>query len=222
MYSDDSVFNRLLRRIALVMFAWTSTFWSQAGLSLFTDLPPYWPVRYTGIPATVAGVHLQDCTSCAVLVAHQAGWVDRGESAGCVGSQLFRGVMCAQCYPFNLPKKGFHSFNPQAGCTLINFITIPGTYSVHTGTYYVQTRYVLSTYHKWCWCAALVQDTVLVVPCTLTALRKITMLLTSIGRRLVKVARVPDWKWRMSVICMSMYQYTAVRTFPQLVPQVRT
>jgi hypothetical protein len=38
---------------------------------------------------------------------------------GCVEweSQLFRGVMCARCYPFNLPKKCFHSFNPQVGCT---------------------------------------------------------------------------------------------------------
>jgi hypothetical protein len=32
-------------------------------------------------------------------------------------SQLFRGVMIARCYPFNLPKKRFHSFNPQVGCT---------------------------------------------------------------------------------------------------------
>jgi hypothetical protein len=40
---------------------------------------------------------------------------------GCVEweSQLFRGVMRARCYPFNLPKKRFHSFNPQVGC--INF-----------------------------------------------------------------------------------------------------
>ena len=40
----------------------------------------------------MAGVHLQDCTSC------------------------------------------FHSFNPQVGCTLINLMRIPGTYSVHTST----------------------------------------------------------------------------------------
>ena len=32
-------------------------------------------VRYTGISASVAWVHLQDCTSCPVLVAHKAGWV---------------------------------------------------------------------------------------------------------------------------------------------------
>ena len=50
-------------------------------------------------------------------------------------SQLFRGVMRARCYPFNLPKKRFHSFNRQVSCTLINFMTIPGTYSVHTSTY---------------------------------------------------------------------------------------
>jgi hypothetical protein len=59
---------------------------------------------------------------------------------GCVEweSQLFRGVMCARCYPFNLPKKSFHSMNPQVGCTVISFKTIPGTYwyiLVHTGTY---------------------------------------------------------------------------------------
>jgi hypothetical protein len=53
---------------------------------------------------------------------------------GCVEweSQLFRGVMstvmCARCYPFNLPKKRFHSFNLQVGCTENNFKTIPGTY----------------------------------------------------------------------------------------------
>jgi hypothetical protein len=49
---------------------------------------------------------------------------------GCVEweSQLFRGVMSARCYPFNLPKKRFHSMNPQVGCTLNNFKTILGTY----------------------------------------------------------------------------------------------
>ena len=52
---------------------------------------------------------------------------------GCVEweSQLFRGVMRARCYPFNLPKRRFHSFNPQVYCTLI-----------HIGTY----QYVLFTY----------------------------------------------------------------------------
>jgi hypothetical protein len=43
-------------------------------------------------------------------------------------SQLFRGVICERCYAFNLPKKHFHSFNPQVGCTLIDFKTISGTY----------------------------------------------------------------------------------------------
>jgi hypothetical protein len=34
---------------------------------------------------------------------------------GCVEweSQLFRGVMRARCYPFDLPKRRFHSFNPK-------------------------------------------------------------------------------------------------------------
>ncbi len=37
---------------------------------------------------------------------------------------------CDVCkmYPFNLLKKSFHSFNPQVGCTLIDFKTISGTY----------------------------------------------------------------------------------------------
>jgi hypothetical protein len=33
-------------------------------------------------------------------------------------SQLFRGVMRARCYPFNLPKKRFHSMNSQVGFSL--------------------------------------------------------------------------------------------------------
>ena len=34
---------------------------------------------------------------------------------GCVEwqSQLFRGVMRARCYPFDMPKKRFHGFNPK-------------------------------------------------------------------------------------------------------------
>jgi hypothetical protein len=34
---------------------------------------------------------------------------------GCVEweSELFKGVMCARCYPFNMPKHRFHSFSPQ-------------------------------------------------------------------------------------------------------------
>ncbi len=43
-------------------------------------------------------------------------------------SQLVRGVMLARCYPFNMPKKRVYSFNPQVGCTLINFMILPGTY----------------------------------------------------------------------------------------------
>ena len=62
---------------------------------------------------------------------------------GCVEweSQLFRGVnrMRARCYPFNLPKRRFHSFNPQVYCTLIHI----GTYQyarLHTSTYYFLTE----------------------------------------------------------------------------------
>ncbi len=63
---------------------------------------------------------------------------------GCLGweSQLFRGVMRARCYPFNLPKKCFHSFNPQVGCTLINFMTL----QVHTKYTLVHNWYILSMY----------------------------------------------------------------------------
>ena len=70
----------------------------------------------------------------------------RGQSLALIGP-LHSLLMHARCYPFNLPKKCFHSFNPQVGCTLITFMIIPGTYSVHISTYYVQTRYALSTYH---------------------------------------------------------------------------
>jgi hypothetical protein len=36
-------------------------------------------------------------------------------TSGCVEweSEIFRGVMCARCYPFNMPKRSFHSFNPK-------------------------------------------------------------------------------------------------------------
>jgi hypothetical protein len=49
------------------------------------------------------------------------------ENSG-MGVSAVQGVMRARCYPFNLPKKRFHSFNPQVGCTLNNFEIIPGTY----------------------------------------------------------------------------------------------
>jgi hypothetical protein len=45
MYSDCLVMNRLMWTIARVMYTRTSTFWSQAGLSLFTILLPYWPCQ---------------------------------------------------------------------------------------------------------------------------------------------------------------------------------
>jgi hypothetical protein len=63
---------------------------------------------------------------------------------GCVEwqSQLFRGVMRARCYPFNLPKKRFHSFNPQVGCTLISL----RHHLVHTQYMTVRTTYILSMY----------------------------------------------------------------------------
>ena len=42
-------------------------------------------------------------------------------SFGCVEmeSEMFRGVMRARCYPFNLPKRRFHKMNPQV-CTAVH------------------------------------------------------------------------------------------------------
>jgi hypothetical protein len=40
-------------------------------------------------------------------------------SFGCVEweSDQFRGVMCARCYPFDMPKRRFHSRNPKVSNT---------------------------------------------------------------------------------------------------------
>jgi hypothetical protein len=47
---------------------------------------------------------------------------------GCVEweSQLFRGTMRARCYPFDLPKRRFHTFNPKVR-TCIHMMYILGT-----------------------------------------------------------------------------------------------
>ncbi len=52
-------------------------------------------------------------------------------SFGCMEweSQLFRGTMRARCYPFNVPKKRLHSFNPKVR-TFIDSMNISGTYCV--------------------------------------------------------------------------------------------
>ena len=69
MYSDCSVMNRLMQRIAWVVYAWTSTFWSQAGLSLFTILMPCWPCQihrhlcHSGY-STFTGLLIQFCVGC--------------------------------------------------------------------------------------------------------------------------------------------------------------
>ena len=49
---------------------------------------------------------------------------------GCVEweSQLFRGTMRARCYPFNMPKRRFHGFNPKV--SVYTFIL-----DVYTGIY---------------------------------------------------------------------------------------
>jgi hypothetical protein len=86
---------------------------------------------------------------------------------GCVQweSQLFRGVMRARCYPFNLPKKRFYSMNPQVGCTFINFKTIPGTYWYIL----VDTKHILDIYR---YIPRMMQHN-----SSLTALRRIAMML---------------------------------------------
>ena len=55
---------------------------------------------------------------------------------GCVEweSEMFRGVMRARCYPFKLPKRRFHGFNPQV-CIHSKSSTY-GYILVHTGTYW--------------------------------------------------------------------------------------
>ncbi len=48
MYSDIFVMNRLLQEIPQFVYAWTSTFLSQGGLSLFMNLPPLWTATGAG------------------------------------------------------------------------------------------------------------------------------------------------------------------------------
>jgi hypothetical protein len=49
---------------------------------------------------------------------------------GCVEweSELFRGVMRARCYPFDMPKRRFHGFNPKVPVHTLVVV-------VHTSTY---------------------------------------------------------------------------------------
>ena len=68
MYFDHLVMNRLMRRIARVMYTWTSTFWSQAELSLFTILHPCWPRQihrhhHSGC-STYTGRHILSYVGC--------------------------------------------------------------------------------------------------------------------------------------------------------------
>jgi hypothetical protein len=44
-------------------------------------------------------------------------------TCGCVewGSELFRGVMRARCYPFDVPKRRFHGFNVKVGGPCFHF-----------------------------------------------------------------------------------------------------
>ncbi len=57
-------------------------------------------------------------------------------------SQLFGGVMLARCYPSNLPKKLFHSMNPQVGFSLKTL----EQNLVHTKYKPEHTHCILSTY----------------------------------------------------------------------------
>ena len=84
--------------------------------------------------------------------AHGAGWtpaelnnilqahvVDGGLTTfGCVEweSELFRGTMRARCYPFDMPKRRFHSFNPKVCHSVIytSYLYIPCIYHIHQGT----------------------------------------------------------------------------------------
>ena len=68
---------------------------------------------------------------------------------GCVEweSQLFRGTMRARCYPFNMPKRRFHGFNPKV--SVYTFIL-----DVYTSIYVHIRSYTLFR----------TQDTVVVVP----------------------------------------------------------
>ncbi len=86
---------------------------------------------------------------------------------GCVKweSDMFRGVMRARCYLFDMPKKRFHSFNLKVCCNFINFMKI----LVHAGTYsvLVHAQYVpvcTGTYYDLYCFAVLGQDTILIVP----------------------------------------------------------
>ncbi len=78
-------------------------------------------------------------------------------------SQLFRGVMCARCYPFDMPKRRFHSFNPKV-CKL--FFHLPCQYMS------VSYQFILvcsCIYHDILFCVC--RTLVLLSLCTLTALR---------------------------------------------------
>ena len=162
--------------------------------------------RCTCTLSTMAGVQLQEGTSGPEVVAHEVGWVDRGEPTGTVrffqirsirgqkldldglllsstiylmhmwwtelwlhldvwnGSHSCSGVQCKpDVIPSTCQKKQFHSFNPKVR-THIHMMYILGIHQYilsHTDMYWVHTGMypVFETEN-----AALVQDTVLVVP----------------------------------------------------------
>ena len=110
-------------------------------------------------------------------------------------SQLFRGTMRARCYPFNLPKRRFHSFNPKVR-TCIHMMHIIGTCQYilsHTDMYLVCTGTYPVFETVW---GDFRQSRRLLRGRILPANRQ-----TSVGRRLVRVASVMVPEWKCSVEC---------------------
>ena len=79
------------------------------------DIPVYTCIYHYSYPVTdFRGGHRDAAMLAAELNRILQGHVVAGEltTFGCVEwqSQLFRGVMCARCYPFDMPTKRFHGF----------------------------------------------------------------------------------------------------------------
>jgi hypothetical protein len=83
----DSGWVCVRQKIARDMYYWASTFWSQACLTLFMNLPPYWPSQIHRRPhhsgwSTCTRLHIQSYVGCPQSI---AGWVDRGEPTRFLG-----------------------------------------------------------------------------------------------------------------------------------------
>ncbi len=139
--------NKLMHTIDGVVYAGTSTFWSQAGLNLFTNLLPFWPRQIHRHPllsglSTFTGLSIWSCIGC------PPSWL-----SGCVEweSQLFRGVMRARCYPL-LQLPGGRVMVPEMKCELdwYKYVLVQTKYVLFTQSMYlvhtIFTEYVLGTY----------------------------------------------------------------------------